>query len=205
MNRAVLLPSLAWLDFKVFWAVVWAAVWAVVWAAGWLAWPGVAAATFYQWTTPDGVIGLTDDPGRIPAQYRTTAKAYESPGVAPYSIQPEANAGQPSPSPPDSASDSSMTGAVDQNGHDRAWWQARVQELKSQRTELVNQQEQAQKKFNEIQYFGRQTYGELHETQLLREQIDDMTGQIKEIDQQLTSDLPNEARQAGAPLGWVRN
>jgi len=189
MKRVVLLQSMAWL----------------VIAAGGLAWPGVGAATFYEWTTPDGVIGLTDDPGRIPAQYRTTAKPYESPGVAPYSIQPAANAGQPPPSPPASEPDSSMTSAVDQNGHDRAWWQARVQELKSQRTDLISQQEQAQKKFNEIQYFGRQTYGELHEVELLREQIDDKTDQIKQIDQQLTSDLPNEARQAGAPLGWVRN
>jgi hypothetical protein len=199
MKRAGLLQGMAWLDIGVLWAVLW--------AAGWLAWPSVGAATFYEWTTPDGVIGLTDDPGRIPNKYRKTAKPFDSSGDASYSTQPETNTGQPPPSSPESPSApaTSTTNPVDQNGHDRAWWQARVQQLKSERTDLAGQQEQTQKKFNEIQYFGRQTYGELNEQQVLREQIDDMTDQIKQIDQQLTIDLPNEARQAGAPLGWVRN
>lgn len=202
MKRAGLLQSTIWLINPVSCAVFWA----VVWAAGWLAWPSVGAATFYEWTTPDGVIGLTDDPGRIPEKYRKTAKPFDSSGNASYSTQPAANAGQPQPSTPDgtSAPATSTTSTVDQNGHDQAWWHARVQQLKSERADLVSQQEQDQKKFNEIQYFGRQTYGELHEQQILREKIDNMTGQIKQIDQQLTIGLPNEARQAGAPLGWVR-
>jgi len=203
MKRAGLLQGMAWMDMKVLRAVVWT----VVWAAGWLVWPSVGLATFYEWTTPDGVVGLTDDPGRIPDKYRKTARPFDSSGDSSYSTQPATNAGQPHPSPSDSDSSpaASTTNAVDQNGHDRAWWQARVQQLKSERADLAGQQEQAQKKFNEIQYFGRQTYGELHEQQLLREQIDNMTEQIKQIDQQLTIDLPNEARQAGAPVGWVRN
>ncbi|HXZ26292.1 MAG TPA: hypothetical protein VEI24_08740, partial [Nitrospiria bacterium] len=93
----------------------------------------------------------------------------------------------------------------DHNGHDKAWWQARVQELKDQRAELVEQRKQLEKKSNEIQYFGRQTYGELNEVQQLRDQINDLVDQIKAIDQQLSTDLPNEARLAGAPPGWLRD
>jgi hypothetical protein len=191
MKRAGLLQRMAWLAI----------------ATGWLAWPALGAAAVYQWTTPDGVIGLTDDPGRIPDQYRATAKPYESPGTAPLTVQPSAKADRPQPSPPAPAdvATAPATVNVDQNGHDRAWWQARVQGLKSQRADLVDQQEKIQKKINEIQYFGRQTAGERQEQYQLTQQNDNLTGQIKEIDQQLASGLPNEARRAGAPQGWVRD
>jgi len=191
MKRAGFLLATAWLAM----------------AAGWLAWPAAGAAAVYQWTTPDGVIGLTDDPGRIPDQYRATAKPYESPGTTPLSRQPAAKNGQPHPPPAPSAAGPAepTTVNVDHNGHDRAWWQARVQELKAQRADLVDQREKAEKRSNEIQYFGRQTYGELNEVQVLRQQMDDLTSQIKGIDQQLASDLPNEARKAGAPMGWLRD
>lgn len=33
----------------------------------------VEAADFYQWTTEDGVVSVTDDARRIPARYRATA------------------------------------------------------------------------------------------------------------------------------------
>jgi hypothetical protein len=189
-KRAGLLQRMAWLAI----------------AAGWLAWPALGAAAVYQWTTPDGVIGLTDDPGRIPDKYRATAKPYESPGTAPLSIQPAAKTGQSQPSPPapDAVTTAPMT-TVDQNGHDRAWWQARVQQLKSQRVDLVDQQEKDKKRVNEIQYFGRQTAGERQEQFQLNQHIDDLKKQIDAIDQQLASGLANEARQAGAPLGWVRD
>lgn len=191
MKRAGLLQSMTWVAI----------------AAGGLALPSVGAATFYEWTTPDGSIGLTDDPGRIPEPYRKTAKPYDSPGVAPYSTQPSANAGQPQPTP--SASDAGPAGPaiplLDKNGHNRDWWQARLHDLKNQRAELVERKNQAEKKSNEIQYFGRQTYGELNEVETLRQQIDEYGEQIKSIDQQLSTELPNEARQAGAPQGWVRD
>jgi hypothetical protein len=189
MKRAGLVRRLAWL------AIV----------TGWLACPAHGAAAIYQWTTPDGVIGLTDDPGRIPDKYRATAKPYEPPDTAPLSIQPAVEVNQPQPSPPTPADvETEPTMTVDQNGHDRAWWQARVQELKGQRADLVDQQEQTEKKVNEIQYFGRQTAGERQEQFQLNQQIDDLKKQIKAIDQQLTSGLADEARRAGAPQGWVR-
>jgi len=178
---------------------------AALWATGWLMWPTVGTATFYQWTTPDGEIGLTDDPGRIPPKYRATAKPYVSPGETPVStVQPTAKSAQTQRSAP-ATGPAESTPLLDHNGHDRAWWQARVHELKAQRAELVDQRKQVEKKSNEIQYFGRQTYGELNEVQKLRDQINDIGDQIKVIDQQLAHDLPNEARQAGAPPGWLRD
>ena len=165
---------------------------------------GPAAATVYQWTTPEGVIGLTDDPGRIPDRYRATAKPYGTVTTPPSSKQAPAPAAKPQPSTANTTA-AEPTPPVDHDGHDRAWWQDRVQELKDQRADLVRQREEAEKKFNEIHYFGRQTYGELQLAQTLRQQADDLAKQISALDQQLTSGLAEEARKAGAPIGWVRD
>jgi len=199
--------DLSWRMARLVIATVWATLWVALWASGCLIWPGVVSATFFEWTTPDGSVGLTDDPGRIPPKYRATAKPV-TPGDVPMStVKPSANPVQVPSSPSDSGAgqDGSSIPHVDHNGHDKAWWQARVQELKDQRAELVEQRKQLEKKSNEIQYFGRQTYGELNEVQQLRDQINDIVDQIKAIDQQLSTDLPNEARLAGAPPGWLRD
>jgi len=165
---------------------------------------GPATAVMYQWTTPEGVIGLTDDPGRIPEQYRATAKPYGNAAPAPAPKQTPTPTAKPQPIPATAAPESPAP-AVDNNGHGRDWWQARVQELRDQRADLVRQQAEAEKKFNEIHYFGRETYGELQLAQTLRQRADDLGKQIDAVDQQLTSGLANEARQAGAPVGWVRD
>jgi len=163
------------------------------------------AAATYQWTTPDGSIGLTDDPGRIPDQYRSTAKPYG--GVEASPPQPPATA--PPTKPHSSVATTtpavSSDANVDQNGHDQAWWQARVQALNDQRTDLTKQRSEIEQKFNQLHYFGRETIEELALQQKLRQQLDDLTSEINAINQQLTSSLPDEARRAGAPPGWLRN
>jgi hypothetical protein len=168
---------------------------------------GPAAAAMYQWTTPDGVIGLTDDPGRIPDQYRSTAKPYQAPEIEPPLNRPAAKTVTPAPSPSMTARESVAPPAaeVDQHGHDRAWWLARVQALTDQRAGLVDEQNTVEQKFNQLHYFGRETPEELSLQQTLRQELDDLTTRIAKIDQQLTSGLPDEARRAGAPPGWLRN
>ncbi|HXZ24957.1 MAG TPA: hypothetical protein VEI24_01950 [Nitrospiria bacterium] len=188
-------------------ATLWATLWVALWAAGWLMWPGVVSATFYEWTTPDGSVGLTDDPGRIPPKYRATAKPV-TPGDVPLStVKPSANPVQSPSSPSDSGAGQSGSSIphFDHNGHDKAWWQARVQELKDQRTELADQRKQLENKSNEVWYFGNQSAGARQEAYQLKQQADDLKNQIDNIDHQLSVDLPNEARLAGAPPGWLRD
>jgi len=190
MKRAGLLRRMAWLAM----------------AGGLLAGPAVspAAAIMYQWTAPDGSIGLTDDPGRIPEQYRATAKPYQSPDMPPASTPPSGAAPE-SDAPSSVATTAPATADVDNNGHDRAWWRDRVKTLTDQRADLTGQRNKLEEKFNQLYYFGTETIGELQLQQSLREQLDDLAGQISDIDQQLTSGLPDEARRAGAPPGWVRD
>ncbi|MEW6325588.1 MAG: DUF4124 domain-containing protein [Nitrospirota bacterium] len=155
-----------------------------------------AGAAVYQWTTPDGVIGLTDDPGRIPEQYRASAKPYRGPGSELSTVaSPEA----PS-TPAESAPPAEET---DLFGHDEAWWKARVESLRAQRTKTQQEREAAEQKFNQLRYFGRETLEELQEQQMLQRHIDQLTEQLAKIDQQ-TRALSEEARKAGAPPGWLR-
>lgn len=167
---------------------------------------GPTAAAMYQWTTPDGTIGLTDDPGRIPDQYRNTARPYGSPEESP-PLKPPATTTPPrAPSSVATTSPAvSPEASVDQNGHDKAWWQARVQALTDQRADLIRQRSETEQKFNQLHYFGRETIEELALQKKLRQQLDDLTNEITTIDQQLTASLPDEARRAGAPSGWLRN
>lgn len=191
MKRAGLVRQMTWLAMAI--GVV----------TGWPGQPivGPAAAAMYQWTTPDGVIGLTDDPGRIPEQYRATARPYQNPETQPPVKQRPAGAAGP-----DSSSVATNAAAdVDQNGHDQAWWHERVQSLIDERTDLTSQRNALNQKYNQLHYFGRDTIGELNLQQTLYKQIADLTQEIDTINQQLTSGLPDEARQAGAPPGWLRN
>lgn len=164
---------------------------------------GSTAAAMYQWTTPDGTIGLTDDPGRIPDQYRHTAKPYQAPEVQPPVNRPTAKAGAPAVPAPGAAAPSETE--VDQNGHDRALWQTQVRDLTDQRADLVKERNELEQKFNQLHYFGRETTEELNLQQAMQAQLDDLTNKINTIDHQLTASLPDEARRAGAPPGWLRN
>jgi hypothetical protein len=173
---------------------------------GWPGQPAVgsAAAAMYQWTTPDGTIGLTDDPGRIPDQYRATAKPYQNPETRPSVKQPPAGATAPEASS-SVATNAPAAADVDQNGHNRAWWRERIQSLTNERADLTSQRDALNQKYNQLHYFGRETIEERTLQQTLRKQLDDLTQGIDDINHQLTSGLPDEARQAGAPPGWLRN
>jgi hypothetical protein len=45
----------------------------------------------------------------------------------------------------------------------------------------------------------------MQEQQTLRRRIKELDDQLVQIDRLLTDDLPDEARKAGAPPGWLRN
>jgi hypothetical protein len=49
----------------------------------------VEAADFYQWTTEDGVVSVTDDAKHIPARYRATAVERSFEGIAAKRFTPE--------------------------------------------------------------------------------------------------------------------
>ena len=171
-------------------------------------WPGAhpAVSAVYQWTTPDGVLGLTDDPGRIPEAYRNTAKLYggreETPKVERLggSITPP-SAQTPSEGPP---SETSIRRNTDYQGHDREWWQARIQSLKAEQENIKKQRQVAEDRLNQLHYFGTDTLKELEEERILRNQIEELSQTLTALHQQLREDLPTEARKTGAPPGWLR-
>ena len=162
-----------------------------------------ADAAMYQWTAPDGSIGLTDDPGRIPEPYRSTARPYHTPGSE-FTIAPPVSDAPPAlPATP--PAEETPAGEVDLNGHDRAWWEERIASVQVEQTALLEEREEAQEKLNQVQYLGNNTVKEMQEQQALQRRIKELDDQLAQIDRLLTDGLPDEARKAGAPPGWLRN
>ena len=164
-----------------------------------------ADATTYQWITPDGVVGLTNDPGRIPEQYRERATVYNGTSKPP-SREPAAEEGITVPQQTAVTTPAGPSiGEADQHGHDRSWWQQQIREVKDQLTFIGNQRKTADEELNQLYYFGMETPEELQRQQFLREKIGEFDELLAKLERRLTEELPREARKAGALPGWLRD
>jgi len=156
--------------------------------------PSVGAAVMYQWTTPDGVVGLTDDPGRIPERYRATATPHVESGTG-LSMAPA-----PAQTAPATTGPSLDT---DQNGHDQEWWQQRLDELNDQQASLQQQRTDLEQQLAQSLSLSMYTAADMEAQKEFRQQLDDVDHQISMLQAQRAA-LADEARQAGAPPGWLR-
>jgi ankyrin repeat protein len=111
----------------------------------WAGYEPASAAIIYRWTTPEGVVFLTDDENLTPNR----AGVKPSPGPQPSSSGSAATMGKPSLSVPiagrraaaaprsslmtaPTVSPSKETAKVDANGHDKARWEAHIRSLNAQ-------------------------------------------------------------------------
>ena len=153
----------------------------------------------YKWVDETGNVGFTDDLLNIPEKFRNTA-TLESESAAPRQEPVSAEKHILLPSLNELHTDGS--------GHDRAYWQGRVKELQDRRVELVEHKKEIDQKIeilNGPRGSGRLTnrnYLKLHEE--LLDELSRTEQDIKEIDDQLENGLPEEARKANAPPGWLR-
>jgi len=160
-----------------------------------------AADVTYQWTDADGVIHFTDDAGKIPENFRDSAQEIrhpdepkKKPSPAPESesqpeIQPEHRRMIPSE-------------AVDDNGHNREWWQDRVQEWQSIKADAQAKLADAQEQLGRARYLDS-TPAQSKKVQEISAEISKYEKKIQEADSMLTDGLADEARQANAPPGWL--
>lgn len=95
------------------------------------------------------------------------------------------------------------SGDVDDQGHDREWWQKRVQEWERKKAEAQQQLARAQEEIKAIPLIPR-TAERTEKKERLQTEIEISQAQIEEADRMLNEELPEEARKAGAPPGWLR-
>jgi hypothetical protein len=159
----------------------------------------IGAGVTYQWTDADGVVHFADDPGKIPENFRDTAKEIHHPDEpkSPPLPHPE------SESPPETKPRVSPSEPLDALGHNREWWQGRVQIWQTRKADAQAKLADAQDRLGR-ERFLKSTPDTSQRIQEISDEITEYEEQIREAEKMLTVDLPEEARKAHAPPGWLR-
>jgi len=188
--------------------------------------PCAVAGAVYQWTDADGAIHFTDDPGRIPAKFRDTAEQLSPPD------KPSEPTGQPSKEierelPPDSrtgpesevepapapkpkptieAEPTSVapSEAVDARGHNEEWWRARIKEWRDRKADAEARLADAEERLGHERFLNQGT-AQMKNIQDITAEVEAYEKQVREADNMLMDVLPDEARRAQAPPGWLRD
>lgn len=151
-------------------------------------------AQVYRWEDEQGVIHMTDDLQKVPEEYRERTREI---------ILPKEK--EVVSSLPKTEGSQVITPYKDADlvGHDRKWWQNRVREWKQKKTEAEQQLAEARKQLNMIP-LNLSFPIRLQTKQEILQDIETYEKKVQEAEQVLSEELPEEARRAGAPPGWVR-
>ncbi|MEW6682662.1 MAG: DUF4124 domain-containing protein [Nitrospirota bacterium] len=149
------------------------------------------AVVFYEWTDDAGVIHLTDDVSKVPSRYRERVQEVTVPDGPPSGEEQASTA----PQPPRQLS--APTEDVDFEGHDRQWWRQRLQEWRGRKATAEQNLAKARDRYNRL-YFNHSSVADV------RREIERYEAEILEATRMLDEVLPEGARKAGAPPGWLR-
>lgn len=177
----------------------------------------IAAGGVYQWTDGKGVVHFTDDPGKIPKKFHHTVlelrppEKENGPKTAPSENEEEGDQSE-SASRPESPSQSESSvksppvpsEAVDGQGHTREWWRERVQEWEKRRTDAQANLADAQARLGHERFLNATT-GNMERIQDISAEVSKYEAEVREAEDMLTDGLPDEARKAQAPPGWLRD
>ncbi|HET7318822.1 MAG TPA: DUF4124 domain-containing protein [Nitrospirota bacterium] len=152
----------------------------------------------YEWTDGKGVVHITDSLGKVPEQYRTNARRLET--------SPEEGA---TPNRPQQGTISPSGNTEDQReAQQKAQWQRRMIDAK-QRLAAAEQRyrELEQRRATLLGQWGTPAYAP-PAARIEAEKLEgDMQNVQKEIDNarnEVEVVIPEEARKAGVPPGWLR-
>jgi hypothetical protein len=155
-------------------------------------------AAIYQWTDEKGNIAFTDDPNSIPEKYRDNATKMDDPKV------PQKPKTDTSPAAPPAMNPTNDTPDLDDEGHDEQWWRTRMQDLRHRKESLLSEKKGL---MGRVSSLGRLGLGNIEENDQAKEmeiRIQEIDSEINKIDNELTVIIPDEARKANAPPGWLR-
>ena len=118
------------------------------------------------------------------------------------------------PPPPPPPKDVKPSEDLDSNGHNQAWWQKRVQEWTDKKNDAIDKQKKADEEWNKydgiLQTMKPGTYTDYDVIRYqdlrgaARTTSDKAEADAAEADTMLNVTLPEEARKAGVPPGWLR-
>jgi hypothetical protein len=140
--------------------------------------PCAVAGVFDQWIDGDGVVRLTDNPAKIPRTDPLRVLAADGQAL-------------------------SSSEDLDLAGHNRAWWKQRVQEWRNRKANAEGKLADARDRLRRERFLDANVGTYLRQQEILAE-ISAYEEQIREAERMIEEELPEEARKAGAPPGWLR-
>lgn len=154
---------------------------------------------FYQWTDEKGVVHITDGLGKVPKKYRDKAVKLET------SKDESAVEDQ---QPQETINSPHVTEEEIREQDRKALWQGRMKDAKKKLAELKQRYQELDQKRNELlMSWGGPASGRLGD-RVQAEQIAEKMKEVqKEIDaaqNEIEEVIPDEARKAGVPPGWLR-
>jgi hypothetical protein len=164
---------------------------------GLAAWAGEENGGLFTWTDKEGVTHVADSLDKVPNEYRAkTQRVGEGgPGVA---VVPESQ----SPAAPASGGDDAAR---------KAQWQSRMLDAKRRLKNAEDNYQQLEKRKSDLKaQWGSAgaalpTQGVLDEMKQLDASMASAKAEIDKARDQINNVIPDEARRAGIPPGWLRD
>jgi hypothetical protein len=161
--------------------------------------------SLYQWTDDQGNVGLTDDLGKVPQQYRSRATRLQQPGASePGKDRPQMQQQAVSEERQDGGA------AADADDLKKAEWQQRMHDAK-------RRLEAAEKRIGELEQRKKDIASQwgasgaalapqnvLDEVDRINADIERARRDVEIAKEQVQVTIPDEARKAGIPPGWLR-
>jgi hypothetical protein len=156
--------------------------------------------SLYTWTDSQGVVHMTDSLDKVPAKYRPKAERTEQSPAGENVIQETGGASSPQPTESDGGDENSK----------KAEWQARMLDAKRRLQYAEDKYQQLVKRKTDLQDQWGSSGAALPPQEVLDEmkQLDEqITAAKEEVDKAhnlIDNVIPDEARRAGIPPGWLR-
>lgn len=160
--------------------------------------PVFSHAAVYRWQDDQGHVGFTDNPENIPEKYRQSATQLDGTST------PQKPQTDITPTVPPSTDANENAAVLDDQGHDEQWWRARVQELHQRKKVLLAEKESLTTNMDPLGNLGLGSIEANQKSKEIKDRLGQIDSEIEEIEYDLNVLLPEEAREANAPPGWLR-
>ncbi len=154
----------------------------------------------YQWTDSKGVVHITDSISKVPEKYRSKAQKLES---SPGTEIMENQSGQHG-----IVSPSGTAGNEERRNAQKEEWQNRMKAAKQKLADAEQRyRDLEQQRDLLLGSWGGPASGHLEgreEADRIQQQMQQVQGEIDDAQNQIEVVIPDEARKAGIPPGWLR-
>ena len=153
----------------------------------------------YEWTDSKGGVHITDDLSGVPERYRSKSRKIEIPKGE--EVGPEQQVQGTTGSP-------SGVATKEQEAASKAAWQQRIRDWKARLADAQKRyQDLDQKRLEALAKWGGPASGHLEgrlEADSIARDMEEVQRDINEAKDMVENVIPEEARKAGIPPGWLR-